>query len=579
MICFQTSSMNKAILLSVLFLFSITIDGYTQNQHDIDSLKKDQILHRDQEKQFLTLVRLTDLLKYNSPDEALGYIQKAYQLSKTKSQKLEAIIRMADMYYSRSEYSLSMDYVVKSIDYATEMENKGLLAEAYRILGRINMDIGKYEACSENFYNSLKLFEEIADKNGISRAFNSIGNLYFVQKQYNKSLEYVQKSLMFSKTIGDTVGISRNLNNLAACYASLGKFTSVDKYIREAISLNKKFGLKIWEGINYQNMGGFFNERRINDSILLYFNKASQVFISMKSYSNLALVYLDLSDYYKNTGDPIREIDFSKQAFDIAEKYHFKKIKIEAAEMLHNIFLRRNDLKNAYHYSTIQYQLKDSLRLEESLVKLSQLELQYSFDKKEQEKKIIQQKHNFIIAIIIIILVLSFLIILLLFTRQKMKARNARLEQQRLQDEVEFKNKELTLNVMNLIKKNEILTEFSKKLYLIEQKTKNEETKEEIYQLSKDIEHTIDSKIWEEFERRFIQVHGKFYSRLMDKYPDLTPNELKLCAFLKLNMSSKDICELTGQQISAIEIARHRLRKKLGISNTQTNLIVFLSQI
>ncbi len=571
--------MNKAILLSVLFLFSITIDGYTQNQHDIDSLKKDLILHRDQEKQFLTLVRLTDLLKYNGPDEALGYIQKAYQLSKTKSQKLEAIIRMADMYYSRSEYSLSMDYVVKSIDYATEMENKGLLAEAYRILGRINMDIGKYEACSENFYNSLKLFEEIADKNGISRAFNSIGNLYFVQKQYDKSLEYVQKSLMLSKTIGDTIGISRNLNNLAACYASLGKFTSVDKYIREAISLNKKFGLKIWEGINYQNMGGFFNERRINDSTLLYFNKACQVFISMKSYSNLALVYLDLSDYYKNTGDPVREIDFSKQAFDIAEKYHFKKIKIEAAEMLHHIFLKRNDLKNAYYYSTIQYQLKDSLRLEESLVKLSQLELQYSFDKKEQEKKIIQQKHNFIIAIVIIILVLSFLIILLLFTRQKMKARNACLEQQRLQDEVEFKNKELTLNVMNLIKKNEILTEFSKKLLLIEQKTKNEETKEEIYQLSKDIEHTIDSKIWEEFEKRFIQVHGKFYSRLMDKYPDLTPNELKLCAFLKLNMSSKDICELTGQQISAIEIARHRLRKKLGISNTQTNLIVFLSQI
>jgi len=571
--------MNKSILLSVLFLFSITINSYTQNQHDIDSLKKDLILHRDQEKQFLTLVRLTDLLKYNGPDEALGYIQKAYQLSKTKSQKLEAIIRMADMYYSRSEYSLSMDYVVKSIDYATEMENKGLLAEAYRILGRINMDIGKYEACSENFYNSLKLFEEIADKNGISRAFNSIGNLYFVQKQYDKSLEYVQKSLMLSKTIGDTIGISRNLNNLAACYASLGKFTSVDKYIREAISLNKKFGLKIWEGINYQNMGGFFNERRINDSTLLYFNKACQVFISMKSYSNLALVYLDLSDYYKNTGDPIREIDFSKQAFDIAEKYHFKKIKIEAAEMLHHIFLKRNDLKNAYYYSTIQYQLKDSLRLEESLVKLSQLELQYSFDKKEQEKKIIQQKHNFIIAIVIIILVLSFLIILLLFTRQKMKARNARLEQQRLQDEVEFKNKELTLNVMNLIKKNEILTEFSKKLYLIEQKTKNEETKEEIYQLSKDIEHTIDSKIWEEFEKRFIQVHGKFYSSLMDKYPDLTPNELKLCAFLKLNMSSKDICELTGQQISAIEIARHRLRKKLGISNTQTNLIVFLSQI
>ena len=65
----------------------------------------------------------------------------------------------------------------------------------------------------------------------------------------------------------------------------------------------------------------------------------------------------------------------------------------------------------------------------------------------------------------------------------------------------------------------------------------------------------------------------------MEKFPNLTPNEQRLCAFLKLNMSTKDISELTGQTINAIEMARYRLRKKLHISGKDENLITFLSQI
>lgn len=577
---YNFQSMLKSISSVIVVLLSLLVNCNAQNQHNIDSLKKELINQRDQEIQFKILVKLTDLMKYNCPDEALNYIQRAYRISKGLDQKLEATIRMADMYYLNSEYNLSMGYVSKSIDYATELDNKGFLAEAYRILGRINMDIGKYEVSSENFYTCLRLFEELSNKKGISSAFSNIGNLYFVQKKYDRTLEYVLKSLDLSKSINDTIGISRNLNNVAACYACLGKFSEVGNYIREAIFINKRFGLKIWEGINYQNLGGIFKEsKQYPDSAIYYFNKACQVFITMKSYSNLALIYLDLSDYYVSIGDTLHGIEFTKKSFDIADKYHFRKIKIEAAKFLHDVSLERNDIKNAYYYRSIQYELNDSLKLDESLVKLAQLELQYSFDKREQEKRIVQQKHNFIIVIVFVTLFLSILIILLLLAKQKMKAKNALLEQQRLQDEVDFKNKELTLNVMNLIKKNEILSEFGRKLLSIEQNSDNEETKEEIYQLGKDIEHTIDSKIWEEFEKRFIQVHGLYYSRLTEKFPDLTPNELKLCAFLKLNMSSKDISELTGQQVSAIEIARHRLRKKLGISNTQTNLITFLSQI
>jgi DNA-binding CsgD family transcriptional regulator len=82
-----------------------------------------------------------------------------------------------------------------------------------------------------------------------------------------------------------------------------------------------------------------------------------------------------------------------------------------------------------------------------------------------------------------------------------------------------------------------------------------------------------------EFSVRFQEVHQGFCEALLLKFPDLTQSELKLCAFLRLNMSTKEISELTGQRLLTVEHARYRLRKKLGISNSEVNLVTYLSQI
>jgi DNA-binding NarL/FixJ family response regulator len=73
-------------------------------------------------------------------------------------------------------------------------------------------------------------------------------------------------------------------------------------------------------------------------------------------------------------------------------------------------------------------------------------------------------------------------------------------------------------------------------------------------------------------------VHIGFYEVLQANFPELTQNDLKLCAFLRLGLATKEIGELTNQRIETIEHSRYRLRKKLGIGNTDTNLVVFLSQ-
>ena len=95
----------------------------------------------------------------------------------------------------------------------------------------------------------------------------------------------------------------------------------------------------------------------------------------------------------------------------------------------------------------------------------------------------------------------------------------------------------------------------------------------------KELEKTREANLWDEFEIRFLQVHQGFYDRLQQACPSLTPNERRLCAFLRLNMSSKEISAITGQSPNSIKVARNRLRQKLGITNADMGLVGFLADI
>ena len=85
--------------------------------------------------------------------------------------------------------------------------------------------------------------------------------------------------------------------------------------------------------------------------------------------------------------------------------------------------------------------------------------------------------------------------------------------------------------------------------------------------------------LWEEFESYFLKLNPEYLRRLSKKFPNLTPNDLRLCIFLYLDMRTKDISMITHQSVKSIEVARTRLRNKLNLSNTQTKTSAFLKQI
>ncbi len=575
----------KNIFVKISVLVLIWLPNYylkAQETNNIKSLEQAIGLTIDTKTKMNLYIQLINELKNNNPDHALEYAKITIEIAETENNqeiKLMALTRMADIYWAMTNYKTSMELAMKAVDLAKHLGNNIELAEAHRVIGRIYTDLGEYKLSSDQFFESLKISEKTGDNPSIAKALNSVGYLYFEQQNYDKALEYYSRSLKIGREINDPIGISRGLNNVAAIYAERKQNDTAEKYVLEAAKINIKIGQRLWEGINYQNLGELNQDRKNYGAALNYHNKGATIFEELNNLIMLSASYINLSDYYDETGNEEKSLQYAEKAFSIGQANGLKKIVKNAAEKLHSIYLKKDDLKNAYKFGMIQYQMKDSLGLEESMTKLSKLELQYDFEKLNQEEKLLQQRKDFITIIIIITLSLFVILVLLLMSRQKMKARNDRLAKQKLQDEVDFKNKELTLNVMNLIRKNEILSDISNRLMLIENEAVKDETKTAIIKIAHDLQKNTEDEIWEEFELRFKQVHGQFYERLMQKFPDLSPNDLKLCAFLRLNITSKEICKMTGQRISSLEIARHRLRKKLGISNTQTNLVTFLAQI
>lgn len=150
------------------------------------------------------------------------------------------------------------------------------------------------------------------------------------------------------------------------------------------------------------------------------------------------------------------------------------------------------------------------------------------------------------------------------------------LKNEKLRSEMIHRDKELANQTMDLIRKNKFLLNIKDELLKLKRPGNdsmlNDKIASLIVKIDKDIDH---NKQWEVFESAFDEVHEDFLNRIKASYPNLTPKELRLCAYLRLNISSKEIAPLMNISVRGVEICRYRVRKKLEIDR-DTNMTSFI---
>ncbi len=145
-----------------------------------------------------------------------------------------------------------------------------------------------------------------------------------------------------------------------------------------------------------------------------------------------------------------------------------------------------------------------------------------------------------------------------------------KLRNEKLKADIRNKSKQLANQTMDVLQKNRFLTDIKLEMIDLKKKAQSEEVRSSMRKMIRKIDRNIeDEHTHKIFETNFDQVHENFLARLQVAFPNLSAKDLRLCAYLRLNLSSKEIAPLLNISVRGVEISRYRLRKKLNLNHQQ----------
>jgi len=498
--------------------------------------------------------------------------------------QLDALLNTAEMYSNRNSYADAFKYYHIALELATDLKDRKKKAHISNALGTLYKIQGMYRKAIDYFANAINDAQVSKDSIELSQAYNLIGGVYFDQNDGSHALDYYKKAFVIRKLIGNKALIAASYNNIGECNRIMGQHIEALNYYQKALNLANEIKNGAIASIILNNFAVNYQQQGLNDKALSLFQQSLSLCLITGNKEQLTTVFNSLGKYYLD----VKKYDSAtinyKRAFSIAsELKSFMELR-NAAKGLSELYAHKQDYKEAYSYDLLYNRLNDSLHQADLSNRVVQMELQSDFDLRQQRSSIQQQRKEFLFyfsgAFLLFLLIISILLYGRLRSRNregKLIQQNLELEQTNLKEELEYRNKEITTNVMYRVQKNELINSIIERLQKVKLSLKGE-NQHVLQDIIKELQTGDDQDLWEEFEVRFTQVHSKFYQKLNEQYPDLTANERRLCAFLRLNMTTKDIASLTKQSTNSIEVARTRLRKKLNLSNSDISLITFLAQ-
>jgi tetratricopeptide (TPR) repeat protein len=509
----------------------------------------------------------------------------------------------------------------RSLRLAESSGDKKLQYALHDQLAEVFSRTGNYSIALDSYFRMLGLLDdEMAGRpdtvpvyERYMTLYTQIGTCYFNMDNNDKALEYYRKGLEMVRKL-----IRRDKNypqekKLVVLYTNIGSaclsgynFPEAKANFEKALELNRALNNPSHEASLYNNLGIVYKEMKDFDQAFRYYNKSLETGLSLKDTVVVTQTYNNLGDAWYLVGNYQKAIECLKKAMELSLHTGSLRSRMKAANFLSLAYEKTGDFAKALEMHKVFKTLHDSIISNEEVENTTSLELRYQFEKQRKEYELQQEiivakkeRKALIYMIISGILLFSLLTLFLLNRNQRMKMKQGRLlqeglalesrnlnlekqnllmEKQQLQMELDFRNKELSTHVMYLLRKNEFISSLINKLLALKKSGSSPGNDAWMQDILREMQSNVDNTVWGEFELRFQQVHQDFYQKLLETYPDLTPNEVKICAFLKLNMTTKDISAITFQSVKSIQVARNRLRKKMGITRDE-NLVSVIQQL
>ena len=530
-----------------ILIFFFLLGQLLSAQSNVDKLIDSLSVTTSEKDRALIAIQVSEKLKDTDWKRASHYIEYTEsQLKSINGDEFYASIneRIATIYNEKDALDIALSYYLKAYEVysLSETEKKYELETGLAIIyARLN----NTERALYYFNKALKYYSKKNDKPHMAKAFNNMGKLYYANNIADSAVYYFNKSLELTKTIDDSE-------------------------------------LKI---VLYNNLGILRSSQKNFSEAKNYFNKAL-VLAEQKEYKDrMAWIYNSLSKLYLAKKEPDSSLIYAQKAESLLMNHKFSFENLSNLENLYKSYLKKEDSKSAAKYFYSYNAVRDSLNIEMKAVNVQKLNLEQQYKENEELRTLKENRKQFIYLIFGFGLIIILLILAILLSRYRNKLTKAQLEKdlfeakrKELDANLELKNKELMTKSMMEIQRTEIIDQIMTDLKKLRLQSPKKESQQAIDTIIKQLEKdNTDDEVWKEFELHHGQVYETFYKILEEKHPELTYRDKRLCALLKLNLTTKEISRITGQSVKSLENARTRLRKKLNLTNTDQNLTNYLA--
>lgn len=499
-------------------------------------------------------------LRYQYPDSSVILLHKCYDNFINEGDTLQAIdvlTKLANVYGHQANYKKSYDKLWKALFLADEAQLATAKASVYINIGRYYSFYKRARKTFEYFDLSLNINKNLV-ADGTLKKSHLVQSYYPICATY-RELNQPQKAQIY----------------LDSCYLY---YSPKNPIVNEAY-------LKF-------EQASIFNENQQYQQALDTFHQILP-WIRNNDSAYQVLVYSYMGDSYKGLKNFSESENYYKKALAISKKYNSH---VDFTPLVHeklsDLYFSQGDQLNAYKSQKRAKELDQIFFDSRSANNRPLLEIQDAFRKeKEKQKKLFQEQRLIqleneekVLFLERTILMGSLFFLLLVggiyfkYVQSKHRAEKQliknkqELEIQKAHEIVELKNKELAASALKLIEKDEFLSTLKQKLSKGEKDIDVHEVRRIVQSVS-----VSSNQNWKEFEARFVSINKRFYIKLKEQFPKLTQGDLKLCALIKLNFSSKEMASLLGISVESVHTTRYRLRKKLNLSR-DINLTEFISQ-
>ncbi len=630
--------MNRSSIMILLILVLISQNAFGQLNFNIDSLLNVYNKQQEDSLKVITNNKIINYYMYRNPELAKKYAREQLEISKridfnggksmanyqlgilnnnvnnvdSARYHYNEALRFAkdynnSIFVSQAYHGLALlEFEMGNLDTADEINDKNLeynikhkdsvgIAYSLDFKGRINENRGYYQLALENVLESLKILPvvstpinkdvRIADaKNHLAAIEQNLGN-------FQKAIEYNQDALEIYINQDDTHYQAVALIDLGKSRLAQGNYVEAKKLFQEGATKAQKANVPSIEASALAELGTILNIeenhtqaiKRLEESIIMAENIGSK--------RRAIISKLELAESYTQLGQYNKAIDILDEVIEYAQNSGNNSILRDGYKKRSEALQKLNLFPNALLDFKSHKKLSDSIIDSEKVNKIEELRIIYETEKKEAALNLQKEEINTLnekvkvdrltkglyAGGLVSTLALSGLLVFGFKQRIK-RNRLAREKQEELyKKEIEYKSKELASQTLHLVQKNTFIQELMDNLENIKNSPDKFKTEfRRIVMLLK--KENASDKDWEVFKTYFSEVHNDFDQKLKTLYSDISEKEIRLAAFLRMNLTTKEIAATLNVLPDSILKSKYRLKKKLGLAK-EMDLTSFLNAL